>query len=85
MHYTVSRMSKRSTLSQVANNLSSPVRPTHTFAIVSLLEKSLGCLSTILKQRPEHGLRNITTEAQKRFVQQTCITGMFITVLIYTM
>lgn len=45
----------------------------------------LGVLSTILKQRPEHGLKNLTTEAQKLFVQQTSIKGMFINLLIYTM
>jgi len=66
------------------NNLSNAVRQTHTFAVVSLLEESPRCLSTIPKQRPEYGLKKIAIEAHKVFVQQTSINGMFITVLIYT-
>jgi hypothetical protein len=77
-------MSKRSTQSQAVNNLSSAVRPTHTFAIVSLLEESLGCLCAIIKQRPEQGLKNITTEAQKLFVQQTSINRMFVSLDIHS-
>jgi hypothetical protein len=49
------------------NNLSSAVRPIHTFTVVSLLEESPGCLITILKQWPEYGLKDITIEAQKLF------------------
>jgi hypothetical protein len=41
---------KRSTVSQLVNTSSRPVRPNHTSSIASLQETNRGCFSTNLKQ-----------------------------------